>query len=133
MVTGPSLFGSPVPEVASGCSNGPGCRRAGTRNPRRTGERARGRRFVCALGVVAVAAATAAGTGAAADVTVTNANDAGPGSFRAAILAANGNPSIGRVVFAGVSTVNLESTVAYTGTQSLEIVGNGAVLDGSLL
>jgi len=69
----------------------------------------------------------------AADVAVTSANDSGPGSFRAAIVAANGNASIGRVVFAGVGTVSLASTVAFTGTQALEIVGNGAVLDGSLL
>src|SRR5262245_53538745 len=75
----------------------------------------------------------ASGTGSAADVAVTNANDSGPGSFRAAIAAANGDPSIGRVVFAGVGTVELAGTVEYTGAQGLEIVGNGAVLDGSLL
>jgi hypothetical protein len=88
---------------------------------------------VGALGVATVVAATAAGTGSAADVAVTNANDSGPGSFRAAIAAANGNASIGRIVFAGVDTVSLASTVGYTGGQALEIVGNGAVLDGSLL
>ena len=93
----------------------------------------RARRLVGALGVAAVVAATAAGTGSAADLAVTNANDSGPGSFRAAIAAASGNASIGRVVFSGVGTVNLAATVEYTGTQALEIVGNGAVLDGSLL
>ena len=109
------------------------CGAGETTTERRIGGNVRARRLVGALGVAAVVAATAAGTGSAADVAVTNANDSGPGSFRAAIAAASGNASIGRVVFSGVGTVELAATVEYTGTQALEIVGNGAVLDGSRL
>lgn len=63
---------------------------------------------------------------------VTNANDAGPGSFRAAIDRANTNPSIGRVEFrAGLAPIGLVDPVVYTGTQALDIAGNGAILEGA--
>lgn len=65
---------------------------------------------------------------------VRNFNDNGPGSFRAAVEEANANESIARIVFperAGV--VALASPVVYTGSQSLTVEGENAVLDGSAL
>jgi len=64
-------------------------------------------------------------------VTVTTAADDGPGSFRAAIEAANADPSIGFVRFErGIGTVELESPVTFTGGQDLGIEGAGATLEG---
>ena len=69
---------------------------------------------------------------ATGDVTVTNSNDAGPGSFRDAIAQANGNPAIGSIAFLpSVTTVALQSTVVYSGSQNLTIHGNNATIDGS--
>ena len=63
---------------------------------------------------------------------VTNANDAGPGSFRAAIDRANTNPSIDQIEFrAGLAPIRLVQPVVYTGTQALDIAGNGAILEGA--
>lgn len=63
---------------------------------------------------------------------VTNAADAGPGSFRDAVAEASANPSIGRIRFSpGIGTVALQATVTYGGTQNLLIDGRGAVLDAS--
>jgi hypothetical protein len=68
----------------------------------------------------------------AGQVFVTNSNDSGAGSFRAAIEQANGDVNITRIHFLGsVSTISLASTVRYTGFQGLTIDGNGASLDGS--
>lgn len=65
-------------------------------------------------------------------VLVVNDNDSGPGSFRAAIDAANADSKISRILFAGsVSTIVLQQTVLFTGEQPLEIDGNGATLDGA--
>ena len=65
-------------------------------------------------------------------VRVINAHDAGPGSFRQAILDANTHPSIHRIVFATrVGTVALPQPVEYTGTQALSIEGNRTTLDGA--
>jgi hypothetical protein len=62
---------------------------------------------------------------------VTNSNDAGAGSFRAAIDKANADPSIGRIVFRhGLGPIVLAQPVVYVGGQSLDIFGNGSVLDG---
>ena len=83
-----------------------------------------------ALVATAVGAATTS-VALAGSATVTNSNDAGPGSFRAAIELANDNASIGHVVFVGnLDPIELQSTVVYDGGQSLGIVGNGAILDG---
>ena len=65
-------------------------------------------------------------------VFVVNSKDAGPGSFRSAILMANSDPTIRRVLFLGqVSTIFLTQTVEFAGTQDLSIAGGGATLDGS--
>ena len=56
---------------------------------------------------------------------MTNSNDAGAGSFRAAVELANGNAAIGNIVFVGnLDPIELQSTVLYDGSQSLMIVGN---------
>ena len=70
--------------------------------------------LVLSPGMVSIGAAPAATT-----VFVTNSNDDGPGSFRRAIAAANGNPSIARVVFLGhVTTIYLRAGVEYTPARS---------------
>ena len=70
--------------------------------------------------------------GSAARVT-TNA-DAGPGSFRAAVLEANANPSIGTIRFAaGLGPIRLLEPVTYSGGQALVVQGAGARLNGSAL
>ena len=67
-------------------------------------------------------------------VRVRNSNDAGPGSFRAAIEAANADDAIRRIEFENrVGVIRLKQTVEYTGVQALEIDGNRAALDGSEL
>ena len=67
-----------------------------------------------------------------ADVIVTNSNDAGPGSFRAAIAQANGNNAIGSIGFAPeVNTIALQSGIVFSGTQDLTIHGNQSTLDAS--
>jgi hypothetical protein len=69
---------------------------------------------------------------ATGDVTVTNSNDAGPGSFRQAILDANANGAIQSIAFhPSVNTIELSSEVSYTGSQDLTISGNEAIVDGS--
>lgn len=65
-------------------------------------------------------------------VVVTSAADAGPGSFRDAVLAANADPAISTIEFeSGIGSVALEETVVYSGTQALTINGRGATLDGT--
>jgi hypothetical protein len=67
-----------------------------------------------------------------ADIIVTNSNDAGPGSFRDAISQANGNASIASIGFApAVSKIMLESGIAFTGAQDLQINANHAELDAA--
>jgi hypothetical protein len=86
---------------------------------------------VIALVVAAIGAATSS-TAAAGSASVTNSNNAGPGSFRAAIELANGNAAIGSIVFVGnLEPIELQSTVLYEGSQSLKIVGSRAVVDGT--
>lgn len=64
---------------------------------------------------------------------MTNPSDAGAGSFRAAIEKANGDPSIESIVFRpALRPIALAQPVAFTGGQSLDILGNGAVGDGGL-
>jgi hypothetical protein len=75
---------------------------------------------------------TSPATIVAGDVIVSNSNDAGPGSFRAAIAQANADHAIGSIAFQpNVGKVMLQSTVTYTGSQDLVIHGNNATLDAS--
>jgi hypothetical protein len=63
---------------------------------------------------------------------VTSAADAGPGSFRQALLDANASSSITSIRFeSGLGTINLVEPVTYSGTQALVIRGGGARLVGS--
>lgn len=58
--------------------------------------------------------------------------DAGPGSLRAAVTAANANPRIGEIkVRKHLPAVALLSPVIYTGPQSLSIEGAGVVIVGT--
>lgn len=58
---------------------------------------------------------------------VTSDADAGSGSFRAAIEAANADSAINRIAFTdAVTRVELESAVEYRGDQNLVIFGRGA-------
>jgi hypothetical protein len=52
---------------------------------------------------------------------VKNGNDAGPGSFRAAIAAASANAGIDTVYFQNHTPVKLDTDVVYTGTQALTV------------
>jgi hypothetical protein len=68
----------------------------------------------------------------AGDVIVTSSNDTGPGSFREAILRANGDASVRTIAFhPSVGTIELASEVLYTGSQDLTIDGNRATIDGA--
>jgi hypothetical protein len=82
-----------------------------------------------------LALALAAPAAAAADtVFVTNARNAGPGSFRQAIERANADPEVTTVMFrGGVRSVFLQSAVEFSGGQDLTILGNGATLDAAAL
>ncbi len=66
---------------------------------------------------------------------VTNNNNAGPGSFRQAIVEANGDASITKIDFSSrVGTIALAGQpVVFDGPQSLTIDGNRAVLNGAAL
>jgi hypothetical protein len=71
---------------------------------------------------------TAAMAGAAK---VTNGNDAGPGSLRQAIETANANPGVNVIQLDnGIGTIELQTSLVYTGTQPLRINGRGAAIDG---
>ncbi len=87
-----------------------------------------------AAGLV-VAAFTPGATGApASTAVVVNSNDAGAGSFRAAVASANASVSIDRILFrTGLAPIALKAAsgpVVYTGKQGLEIFGSGAIVDG---
>lgn len=62
---------------------------------------------------------------------VTNGNDNGLGSFRAAVDAANDDDSIDKIRFAPGLVVDLETEVVYIGEQDLEIDGKGAIVSGA--
>lgn len=90
------------------------------------------RAVVIALTLFAALPITDAAASSRNTVVVTNARDAGAGSFRAAIDAANTNPRITIVQFrGGVRTISLRATVWFTGTQDLTIQGSGATLNGA--
>ena len=79
------------------------------------------------LRVTAIAAVAAAALPAmAATVSVTNNNDSGAGSFRAAVDAANGDTAITSISFnRDLGTIELQTTVIYIGPQPLSIDGRG--------
>ena len=61
---------------------------------------------------------------------VTTGADAGPGSLRAALAAAELDPSVTRVQLAsGIGTIALSAPITYGGPQALTIQGGGAQLD----
>jgi hypothetical protein len=65
---------------------------------------------------------------------VTVGADAGAGSFRDAIAAANADAGITHISFEkGLGIISLAEPVVFTGSQPLTIDGQGAVLDGSTL
>ena len=65
---------------------------------------------------------------------VSSSADAGPGSFRQAVLDANADPSIGIIRFeGGLDPIKLTTPVTYSGSQDLVIRAGGAVLDGKQL
>ena len=65
-----------------------------------------------------------------ASVRVTNGEDAGPGSFRAAVEAANADSRVRLIRFRRHLEVVLDSDVVYTGRQPLTIDGRGSALVG---
>jgi hypothetical protein len=68
---------------------------------------------------------------AAADIMVTNNQDSGPGSLRAAAEAANLDAGIKSIAFAnGVGRIQLMDPVEFDGTQDLTIHGNNGSIDG---
>jgi hypothetical protein len=70
--------------------------------------------------------------GAAAQVTTSE--DAGPGSLRAAIEAANSDPTIRHIQVArGLGGLELETPLEYQGEQALVIHGANLVIDGAAL
>ena len=62
---------------------------------------------------------------------VTDAGDAGAGTFRDAVAEANSDSSVSAIVFDGVGTVSIDSSVEYTGGQSLSIDGDGATIEAT--
>ena len=88
---------------------------------------------VLALGILSLGyPATTALLASSGTAVVSNSNDSGPGSFRAAIDRANADSGVTQIQVTGlVSVVALQQTVLFTGAQALTIKGNGAVLDGS--
>ena len=79
-----------------------------------------------------VVAPEMATVGIAGIVRVNSNADAGPGSFRAALDAANLDPSIGAIIFDGnLGTVQLGAPLTYSGGQSLTINARGTTLSGA--
>ncbi|MGE0441703.1 MAG: hypothetical protein AB7L66_18170 [Gemmatimonadales bacterium] len=72
------------------------------------------------------------GSERSAVIFVTTEADAGPGSFRAALEAANANPRIRSIRFKhGVRHVATAAELSYTGAQDLSVEGDDAVVDAS--
>ncbi len=81
---------------------------------------------------VAMATTLAASTGFAAGmIRVTTEADDGPGSFRAAVEAANADAAIRKIVFKRGLDVVVDSDVTYTGAQGLALVGRGSTVTAS--
>jgi len=100
-------------------------RRRAERRRRHERSTERMRRVALGVGTGMGAAFAIAAPAAAQDFTVTNLSDADPGSLRAAIDDANGQPGSDRILFAsGLSgAINLESIINIEG--SVQIVGPG--------
>lgn len=77
----------------------------------------------------AYALAVLASNAVARGIWVSNNSDSGPGSFREAITAANGDTSVNWITFArGLGSIGLQSTVTFNGAQALRIDGHEATL-----
>ncbi|MGE0228912.1 MAG: hypothetical protein AB7U23_10425 [Dehalococcoidia bacterium] len=91
---------------------------------------------LAALAVVLVAGARAPREVEAASLSVFSPADSGPGSFRAAVEAANADSSITEIVLRNWLPVTLYTSVEYTGTQGLTIRGDNPLayrtIQGSL-
>jgi hypothetical protein len=61
---------------------------------------------------------------------VTDGGDAGPGTFRQAIIDANTDATIDAIIFNEVDAVEIDSTVQFTGAQALSIDGKVATIKG---
>lgn len=93
-----------------------------------------GYRLRHSLATVALASAALAITSApaaAGTATITSGADNGPGSLRAAVAAANADPSITTISFAPDLTVELASEVRFTGSQDLRIDGRNSTVSGA--
>lgn len=110
-------------------------RRAGSRRQARAARRAR--HAGAAVAAAGIAAALLPGVASADDtITVTNKNDTGSGSFRAAVTAANSTPDHDTIVFASNVTgsidllsevgINYSTTIDGPGASQLELYGNGS-------
>lgn len=78
---------------------------------------------------ILIGLAVCAAPAAAKSVKVSNKNDSGPNTFRAAVAKANADPAIDRIEFRpGKKLIRLETPVVYTGAQALTIDGRGAVI-----
>ncbi len=93
-----------------------------------------GRRFgqcaALAAAIAVLAGAPAWASDGPATLFVTSAADDGPGSFRAAVEAANTDPRVRHIRFRNRLIVVLASDVVYTGRQPLRIDGKGSTLAG---
>jgi hypothetical protein len=79
--------------------------------------------------LIAAIAGLLAAPATAATAWVSNTAEAGAGSFRAAVEAANSDPTITSVRFRrDLGTIELQSTVTYAGAQALTIDGRGTVI-----
>src|SRR5262245_20348913 len=88
--------------------------------------------FVSLLLMAATITSDGAGAVPAGTVVVSTSNDSGPGSFRDAVAIANSDHSITRIVcLPSVSTIDLQGTIFFTGSQDLVIEGNNVTLDGT--
>lgn len=85
---------------------------------------------IAVLGVVmggVLLSSQRASTAEAATAFVTSSADSGPGTFRAAIEAANASSSVNLIVLTNTLPVQLTSQVTYTGNQDLVIQGNSVL------
>ncbi|MEZ4553596.1 MAG: hypothetical protein R3B59_06780 [Dehalococcoidia bacterium] len=84
---------------------------------------------VAALALVLVMGARAPREVEAASLSVFSSADSGPGTFRAAVEAANANPSITKIVLRNWLPITLTSTVTYTGSQPLTVQGDSPLFN----
>src|SRR5262249_9409529 len=102
-----------------------------------TNKRCWGRRSLhaAALATIAglcVAPVIGAGRAGAASFTVSNANDSGAGSLRAAIAAAAGAAGDDQItVQPGIGTITLATPISFAANGALDIAGNGVTVDAN--